>query len=41
MKIINYKHVWDKDLDGLIKSRKMASRRMIKLQNMTVNWENY
>ena len=35
------KNIWDNDLDGLIKPRKTASRRMIKLENMTVNWANY
>ena len=39
-KVRNYKHFWDKELDGLIKSRKAANRMkrsMIKLDNMTVN----
>jgi hypothetical protein len=39
-KVRNYKQFWDKELDGLTKSRKAANRMkrsMIKLDNMTVN----
>ena len=39
-KVRNYRHFWDKELVGLIKSRKAANRMkrsMIKLDNMTVN----